>query len=72
VCTESEGVSSSVTGFVMLAREYIGLGKMVYSSINYVVGVVLACKMTPNSLLTFLYPMLLIVAWCVPDYHIRY
>jgi hypothetical protein len=42
-----------VTCFVMLAREYSGLGLLVFcSSVSYVV-VVLACKMTSNSSLPF-------------------
>ena len=70
VCTEYECVSSCVTCFVMLAREYGGLGSLVFcSSIRYIV-VVLASKMTPKSLLTFLYCMLLIIARYVPDSHI--
>jgi len=41
-----------------------------HRSISSVV-VALACKMTPNSSLPFLYRMLLIIVWYVPDYHIR-
>jgi len=35
------------------------------------VVVALACRMTPNSSLTFFCCMFLITAWYAPDYHIR-
>jgi hypothetical protein len=40
-----------------------------HRSISSVVA--LACKMTPDSSLTFFYRTLLITVWYVPDYHIR-
>ena len=64
-CSESEWVSGCVPCFfVMLAR----LGSL-YSAHRSVSSVVAAfgCRMTPNSSSFFL----LIIAWNVPDFHIR-
>jgi len=40
-----------------------------HRSISSVVA--FACNMTPNSSLTFIYYMFLIIAWYVPDFDIR-
>jgi hypothetical protein len=68
-CTESEWVYGCVTCcFVMLARAYSGLRSLVFCSSIYQF---FACRMTPNSTLTFLYYMFLITAWYIPDFDIR-
>jgi hypothetical protein len=70
VCTESEFVSSCVTCFVTMVRAYSGLGSLVFcSSINKFCCI--TCMWNDSQqFIKFLYRMLLIIVWYVPDFHI--